>query len=55
MLKYWQDRLREPSTWRGLILCLGAFGLLNITPDQQNALLALVFALAGSVGVATKD
>lgn len=54
-MNYWKDRLKEPSTWRGIILLLASFGVLHITPEQQDALLALVFALVGGVGITTKD
>ena len=54
-MSYLRDRLKEPSTWRGIILVAASFGLLHITPEQQNALLALIFALVGGVGITTKD
>lgn len=52
------ERMKEPSTWRGIIMIAGATGL--ITADQADALgdavLPLVAAMFGSgmVGVVGK-
>lgn len=50
-MKYILARLREPSTIRGLIWVLTAFGLVSLSQDQQNAITALGMALAGGVGL----
>lgn len=43
-------RLREPSTWRGLIWLAAAAGL-SLRPDQAEAIVAAGMALAGLLGV----
>jgi len=53
-MKYLIDRLSEPSTWRGLTLLLAALGV-HIAPEMQDAIVATGIALAGLVGVVTKD
>lgn len=40
-------RLREPSTWAGLMLVISAFGM-SLTPEQQYALSTLGLALIGT-------
>ncbi len=50
-MKYILARLREPSTIRGIIWVLTAFGLVSLSQDQQNAITALGMALAGGVGL----
>ena len=52
MKDYLKELLREGSTIRGLIWCLGAFGIYNM-PSQ--AITSLVMALAGSQGVFFTD
>ena len=54
MRDYLISRLREPSTWRGIILLAAALGL-SIRPDLAEAIVALGLALAGGVAVATPD
>lgn len=46
--------LREPSTWRGLVMILTAVGV-QISPEQVNATIAAGVALAGMIGVFFKD
>lgn len=48
------DRLREPSTWRGIIALLGACGWV-LTPDQGEAVIAVALAVIGAIGVFTDD
>lgn len=48
-------RLREPSTWRGAIWVLSAFGVYAFTDDQAAAISALGMALAGGVGMVSPD
>jgi hypothetical protein len=52
---YWSKRFREPSTWRGIILVAGSFGIITVTPEQKDALIMLIFALSGGIGVAAPD
>lgn len=54
LLRYALARLREPSTWRGLILLATAMGW-AIRPDLAEAIVALGIALAGGVGVVAPD
>ena len=49
-MEYLRDRLQEPSTWRGLIWVLSAFGVAVLTPEQAQAVTALGMALAGVGG-----
>ncbi len=53
MKKYMRERLKEPSTWRGLILLATACGA-PIAPAMSEAIILLGLALAGGVGVVTK-
>jgi hypothetical protein len=53
-LFYMRDRLREPSTWRGLILVATAAGA-TISPQSADAIITLGIALAGGIGAATSD
>ena len=53
-MKYIIERLKEASTWRGLIAVLTALGLV-ISPDLQAAIIATGLALIGLVGALTKD
>jgi hypothetical protein len=52
--KYIKARLKEPSTWRGVILLLTAVGV-PIAPAMGEAIIAVGLALAGGVGVVTPD
>lgn len=51
MKEYLFERLREPSTWRGLIWVCGAFGVMHFSQDQESAITALAMALAGAGGI----
>jgi len=53
-LDYIKDRLSEASSWRGLIGILTAFGVM-FSPEQIEAIIAAGLALAGCVGVFSKD
>lgn len=48
------NRLNEPSTWRGLVWLLTAFGL-SIKPELAEAIITAGIAIAGLIGVVTKD
>lgn len=52
-MQYLIDRLKERSTWLGLIALLSAIGV-ALTPEQAEAIAALGVAAAGAVGVFTK-
>ena len=47
-------RLREPSTWRGLVWLATVAGL-SLRPDQAEAIVAAGMALAGLLGVFLGD
>ncbi len=47
-------RLKEPSTWRGLVLVATAFGM-DLNPDQAYAIASLGIAIAGGMGVVSPD
>jgi len=54
MLKFFLARLKEPSTWRGIVMLLTGFGV-AFTPDQANAVVAVGVAIVGLIGVFTAD
>lgn len=47
---YLLERLKEPTTWRGLVLVLTSVGV-TLSPEQSNAIVAFGIALAGAIGV----
>lgn len=47
-------RLREPSTWRGLVWLATVAGL-TLRPDQAEAMVTVGMALAGLLGVLLRD
>jgi hypothetical protein len=51
---YLKDRLKEPSTWRGLVLVMTALGY-TLTDEQQTAIVTLGLGLAGMIGALSKD
>lgn len=54
MVGYLLARLKERSTWLGLIAVAVSFGV-HLTPDQQLAIIDLGLALAGGTLAITKD
>lgn len=54
MTDYVLARLKEPSTWRGLVLVLTSIGL-GISPQQAEAIVAAGLAIAGLIGVFAPD
>lgn len=48
------NRLREPSTWRGIIWLATAFGI-SLKPEVWEQIAAVGMALAGLVGVVTSE
>lgn len=54
MKQHLLERLKEPSTWRGMIMLLTAFGI-AMTPEMIEAIIATGTGLAGLVGVLTTD
>lgn len=54
MKEYMLERLKEPSTWRGIILLLTAAGV-PIAPAMGEAIICVGLALAGGVGIVAPD
>lgn len=51
MKDYILARLHEPSTIRGLIWCLAAFGVVTLDAEQKEAVMTLAMALVGAGGL----
>lgn len=54
MKDYLLARLMEASTWRGITLLLTAIGV-PLAPEMSEAVISTGLAVAGLIGVATKD
>ncbi len=54
VIHYILARLKERSTWLGLISFATALGLM-MTPEQQEQVIAAGMAIAGFVGAFTRD
>lgn len=52
--RYLLARLREPSTWRGIILLATALGV-QLRPEVWDAIVVVGLALAGGVGALAPD
>ena len=52
--RYMVERLKEASTWRGIILVLTAAGV-PVAPAMAEQVIAVGMALAGLVGILTAD
>lgn len=53
-MQYFLNRLREASTWRGLVLVVTALGV-QLTPDQVSTVVAVGLALSGLIGAFFPD
>ena len=53
-MQYVIDRLKEASTWRGIIAFATALGV-GLTPDQQTAIIAAGLGLMGVLGAFFPD
>jgi hypothetical protein len=53
-MNYFLDRMKEPSTWRGLALMLGALGV-GVSPDMINAIGSAVIAALGAIEVIRRE
>ena len=51
---YLIDRLKEPSTWRGITALLTAFGIIT-SEEQAGAIIATGLSLIGLIGVFFPD
>lgn len=54
MKEYVIERLKEASTWRGIILLLTSAGI-QIAPEIQSLVISIGVALAGAIGVVAPD
>ncbi len=58
-MSYIKARLKEPSTWFGIISAilaiLSSFKIMVLTPEEMDSLLALSVAILGGGAIATKD
>lgn len=53
-MSYVFDRLKEASTWRGIMAFLTGVGVV-ISPDQIEAIVAAGLSVVGLLGVFTRD
>jgi len=53
-MNYVLDRLKENSTWRGLIMVATALGV-KVDPSQSEAIIAAGLALVGLINVFRKS
>lgn len=53
-MKYILDRLKEPSSWRGLVMIATAFGV-SVNPELMTAIITVGTGLAGVIGFVFKD
>jgi hypothetical protein len=44
------NRIKQESTWRGIILMLTAFGV-QIAPELQEAIITVGLALVGAINI----
>lgn len=49
MTDYIIERLKEASTWRGIVLVLTSFGL-QVSPEQSAAIISVGLGIAGAIG-----
>ena len=54
MLKFLGIRWSEASTWRGIVYILMAAGI-DISPEQQGAIVSAGLSIAGALGLFIKD
>ena len=54
MVAYIIDRLKEASTWRGIIAFLTVAGL-SISPELGEKIIAVGLAIIGVIGMVFKD
>jgi hypothetical protein len=50
LLKYLLERLKEPSTWRGIVLSLTSLGVV-LNEAQAMAIITAGLAITGLIGV----
>ena len=54
MTAYLTARLKEPTTWRGIVLLATGAGI-GVSPEQSDAIVALGLAIAGLIGALTPN
>lgn len=54
MKNYIITRFKEPSTYRGIVMCLTSFGIF-ISPEQIEAITFIGLFIVGVLGAATPD
>lgn len=54
IINFLLERLKEPSTWRGIIWLITAFGF-ALDPDQREAIVTTGMSLVGLIGVFTSE
>lgn len=53
-MNYLIDRLKEPSTWRGILAMMTAVGV-KLHPELQEAIISAGLALIGLVNIFRKE
>jgi hypothetical protein len=53
-MNYVRDLIRQPSTWRGIITLLTAFGII-LSPEQIESVIAGGLAFSGLIGAFIHD
>lgn len=53
-MKYILDRLKEPSSWRGLVMIATAFGV-SVNTELMDSIIVAGTGLAGVIGFVFKD
>jgi hypothetical protein len=48
------NRLREPSTWRGIVMVVTVFGV-NLTPEEALAVASVGASIVAAIGIFTAD
>ena len=55
MRKYLLARLKEPSTWRGVIAIAAGGGAIAISPDQADQLIGAGLTMIGVINTLRKE
>lgn len=48
------DRLKEPTTWRGIVAVLGVFGV-ALEPELQNHIIAVGVGIIGIIEILRRE
>lgn len=54
-MKFILERLREKTTWAGIIAVLAAFGIFELDSEKAQAIASVAAAVAGLILVFMKD